>query len=298
VKGDIALATTIKAIWQSNNPGVATGHGLWFLKRSPDGWTVLPVQSGWAQFNNIFIPVPTGPLPDDYAYDPAASASDKVASEVSAAIEGIPGLGLLPGLQGGLLDQLNSPVIQVLYRRLAASSSIQQKILGLSGLIRSGNTPALNSAIEAAPAISSSTVEYGTLLLSIRDGFRASDANSAVILGQAAVNTSLRLDFRQSAAHALRGIHTKDALPYLAALLDDPDIELQSEAVGGLASFANGLAIQTAAGGPSLSYLQLPDRAPYKTEDTVAHFALGEAALRYLSYWKTWWSLNRTALGY
>ena len=298
VKGDIAPATTIKAIWQSNNPGVATGHGLWFLKRSPDGWSVLPVQSGWAQFNNIFIPVPTGPLPDAYAYGPAASASDKVASEISAAIEGIPGLGLLPGLQGGLLDQLNSPVIQVLYRRLAASSSIQQKILGLSGLIRSGNTPALNSAIEAVPAISSSTVEYGTLLLSIRDGFRASDANSAVILGQAAVNTSLRLDFRQSVAHALRGIHTKDALPYLAALLDDPDIELQSEAVGGLASFANGLAIQTAAGGPSLSYLQLPDRAPYKTEDTVAHFALGEAALRYLSYWKTWWSLNRTALGY
>jgi HEAT repeat protein len=141
-------------------------------------------------------------------------------------------------------------------------------------------------------------VEYGILLLDIRDGFRSSDANSVVMLGQAAANSSLRLDFRQSAAHALRGIHTQDALPYLAAVLDDPDIELQSEAVGGLASFANGLAIQTAASGPSLSYLQLPDRAAYKTGETVAHFALGEAAIRYLSYWKTWWSLNRTALGY
>ena len=298
VKGDLTPGIPIPAIWQSNNPGIANGHGLWFLKRSTDGWSILPVQSGWAQFKDVFIPIPTGPVPDAYAYDPAASVPDKVASEISAAIEGVPGLGLMPGLHAGLLDQLDSPVIQVLYRRLAASSSIQQKILGLSGLIRSGNTSALNSAIEAAPELSSSSVERGILLLSIHDGFRASDANSVVILGQAAVNTSLSLDFRQSAAHALRGIHTKDALPYLASLLDDPDIDLQAEAVGGLASFANGLPIQTTAGVPSLSYLQLPDRAPYKTEDTVAHFALGDASIRYLSYWKTWWSENRTALGY
>jgi hypothetical protein len=298
VKGDLTPGIPIPAIWQSNNPGVANGHGLWFLKRSTGGWSVLPVQSGWAQFKDVFIPVPTGPLPDAYAYDPTASVPDKVASEISAAIEGVPGLGLLPGLHADLLDQLNSPVIHVLYRRLSVSSSIQQRILGLSGLIRSGNTSALHSAIEAAPELSSSTVEYGILLLSIRDGFRSGDASSVVILGQAAVNTSLRVDFRQSAAHALRGIHTKDALPYLATLLYDPDIELQAEAVGGLASFANGLPIQTTAGVPSLSYLQLPDRAPYKTEDTVAHFALGDASIRYLSYWKTWWSQNKTALGY
>ena len=181
---------------------------------------------------------------------------------------------------------------------MSASSSTQQKILGLSGLIRSGSAAALSSAIEAAPEFSNSKLECGILLRSIRDEFRASDSHSVAVLGQAAVNPDLSLDFRESATHALRAIHTKDALPYLAALLDDPDINLQAEAVGGFASFANGLSIQTTASVPSLAYLQFPERAPYKTEDTVAHFALGEGAIKHLWYWKNWWSQNRIALGY
>ena len=295
VKGDGVAGTLIPASWQSSNPvSLATGHGLWFLKRSPGGWRVLPTQSGWAQFSDIFIPVPVGVLPRAYTYETAASISDKVASEISASIES----GLGRGLWTTMLDQLNSPVIQLLYQRMSASSSPPQKIFGLSGLIRSGSPDALSLAIQAAPGLSTSTVEYGILLQSIGNDFRASDANSITVLGKAALKNNLSQDFRESVAHALRAIHTKDTLPYLAALLDDSDIKLQAEGVGGLASFANGLPIQTSASVPSLSYLQLPDRAPFKTSDTVSHLAMGEAAIAHLSFWKTWWSQNRIALGY
>jgi HEAT repeat protein len=294
LRGDVMAGTPIPVSWQSSPAVAATGHGLWFLNRSSGGWRVLPVQPGWAQFNDIFVAVPIGPLPTPYAYDPAAALSDKVASEISAAIESGTGRRLWPSM----LDELNSPVTQVLYRRLSTSISAQQRILGLSGQIRSGSAEALTSAIQAAPALSGSGAEYAILLLSIRDEFRASDAKSVAIMGQAALNNNLNSDFRESAAHALRAIHTQDALPYLAALLDDPDIKLQEEAIGGLASFANGLPIQTAASVPSLAYLQLPDHAPYKTESTVGHFVMGPGAIAQLPFWKSWWAQNRVALGY
>lgn len=110
-------------------------------------------------------------------------------------------------------------------------------------------------------------------------------------------------DFRSAAAKALASIHTKEALPYLAVLIDDQDRGLRAEGIGGLASFANGLPVQTPANTTSLEYLQFPPIASYKTGETVAHFVLAlpstapdEAA--YLSFWKSWWSQNREALGY
>jgi hypothetical protein len=295
IQGDLLPGISIQVSWPSTDPASATNaNGLWFLKRSSGGWSVLPLQSGFATFRNTFVAMPTGALPDAYAYDSSASLSDKVASEISAAIEG----GAQHELWTGSLDQLNSPVIQILYRRMSALSSPPKKIFGLAGLIRSGDADALTSAIESLPALSGNTTERGMLLQSIRNEFRASDAKSVATLGQAAVNSTLPSDLREVAAFALRGIHTKDALPYLASLLNDPDPQLQAEAVGGLASFANGLPIQTSGGVPSLSFLQMPAHAPYKTEETVAHFAMGPAAIAQLSFWKSWWTQNRTMLGY
>jgi hypothetical protein len=207
-------------------------------------------------------------------------------------------------LQHGLLDQLQSPVVTVHYQRMSISPSTQQRILGLSGLIRSGSAAALASAAQAAPTLASYPTENGILLLSIRDHFRATDANSIAVAGQAAADTTNpSLPFRQAAAHALAAIHTAAALPYLDALLEDPDFNLRVEAIGGIGAFANGLPVQTSAGVPSLAYLQFPATAPYKTADTVANFALGTQAIAkkeasYLSFWRDWWLQNRAKLGY
>jgi hypothetical protein len=304
LKGDAIVGGLISADWPKGANALAggassiAGTGLWFLQRSSSGWILLPIMQGTALFNRTFIPEPSGPILSAYSYDPTAPLSDKVASEVCAAIEGANGGGHeLADLQFDL-DKLASPVVMVLYQRMSAANSAEQKILGLSGLIRGGNTVALRSAIQATSALTNPSVEYGVLLRSIQDEYRAVDSVSVAALGQAAVNSSLRPDFRRSAAHALRAIHTIEAVPFLATLLDDPDANLQTEGVGGLASFANGLPVQTTAGVASLSYLHSPESAPYKTTDTVANFAMGEAAIRYLSFWKSWWSQNRTALGY
>jgi hypothetical protein len=162
-----------------------------------------------------------------------------------------------------------------------------QREAGLAGMLRAGNAAALTSASQ----MPSEFPENGLLLFAIRQEFRATDAGSVAALGRIAIAPNLSSAFRQAATHALAAIHTKAALPCLATLLDDSDLAMRIEAIGGMGSFVNGLAVQT------------PADNPYKTAETVANFGMGRLAIghnesAYLSFWKAWWSKNRAGLGY
>lgn len=160
----------------------------------------------------------------------------------------------------------------------------------------------MSAAFENASSLGTYPLEAGVLFNSIRNEFRSTDSTSVKILGQiATASTCPSQPLREAVAHALLAIHTTQALPYLAALLDDPNPALRGEGIGGLGSFANGLPVQTSAGAPSLAHLQRPPSGPYMTKTTVANFALGPAAAaddNRLSFWKAWWLENRASLGY
>ena len=302
VKGDAIMGSVIPVQWvvQASRlaPPVVAGHGLWFLQQASSGWTLLPVMHGTMFFDHTFIPEPAGEILTPYRYGSGAALSDRIASEVSAAIESGNGGGPLMAYLQFNLDHLGSPVAMTLYRRMAASPSSEQKILGLSGLIRGGDPTALEGAAQLVGSSPRSSIEMGVLLTSIGDELRTVDPRSVAILGKCTLPSNTNLAFRKAAAHALRSIHTMDALPFLAALLDDPDPELRAEGAGGLASFANGLSVQTTADAPSMRHMQLPKSARFKTDETVAHLAMGEAALKHVAFWKDWWAQNKAALGY
>lgn len=310
VKGDNALAgSTITVGWTptSANAGAPSpGTGIWFLKQSSMGWTLLPVVQGNVPLVMTYYPtLATGAMVAHYAYASTASTADKLASELSAAIESSPHAGnpALASLHYGMLEQLQSPVITMLYQRLSRIGTPQQQALGFAGLVRQGSSAALTSVAKAATVLADYPVENGILLLSIRDQFRASDAGSVQALGQIAADTTANQLFREAAAHALAAIHTKESLPFLAQLLSDGDVTLRVEAIGGLSSFANGLPAQTASGTPSLAHLQLPVGGPYQTPETIANFAMGPQAIkqnesRYLTFWQTWWTQQKSQLGY
>ena len=243
-------------------------------------------------------------VPTAYAYGSEAILSDMVASEICSALESIN--GSLPvqfsELQYGMLDEPNSPVVALYYQRMALSVLPQRQIFGLSGQIRAGSGAALTSSAQAASALEIQP-EYSVLLSAIRDRFRATDANSIAALGMAAVDATKPPAFRTAVAHALAAIHTVGTLPYLATLLSDNDPALQIEAIGGLGSFANGLAMQTMAGNSRLAHLQLPATAPYRTRETIANFAMGPQAIQndqttHLAFWKQWWAQQRGDLGF
>jgi len=316
IKGDPTLAGNIIPVYWTGVPvtvglsgtATASGSGLWFLQRgsSSSGWLLLPVIQGAVPLSMTYFPTGLSPVLSAYAYGSAASVSDKIASELCSAIESAPGgfgFAFPDAIYAGL-DELQSPVGALFYQRMSSSSSVRQRIIGLSGLIRQDNEPALKAAVQGVSTFNAYALETSILQQSIRDYFRGTDANSIATLGQAAIDsTNPALSFREAVAHALSAIHTASSLPYLAALLEDGDSNLRVEAVGGIASFANGLSAQTAAGIPSLASLQLPPAAPYRTPETMAHFALGSRAIEqneaaYLSFWKRWWADHRADLGF
>ncbi len=314
IKGPASLAgTAILVRWTPPSPGVVwpgagfpvTGAGIWFLKSAAGGWSFLPVAQGGVTFDMTYFPAPMTSLPGVYAYSATAPVQDKVASELAAAIEAWDGSFKLQfdDLFSGDLENLKSPVIRTLDERLAASQSVRQQVLGLNGLIIGGDANALARAVASDPSFSKDGLERGKLLFAIREMFRSTDPAAIATLGQTAESTSAALDLRRAAAHALAAIHTSATLPYLATLLDDSDPTLRVEGIGGIGAFANSLPMQTPANTASLAYLQLPASGPHKTEDTVAHFAMGPKAIEsnegfYLPFWKAWWQQNRVSLGF
>lgn len=292
-------ATSFNARLSENAP--LPGFGIWFLRRLEDRWQVIPVLG--ATFEDIYFAVPSGPISLAYAYDSSASPHERLVAEISNAIESrtIPAR-LRTLLFSALLEGLDSPILKILYDRLASSPSVDDRLFGLSALIRTGDGAALEPAVQyrdELPDHPAATV----LLMSIRDFFRESDSGSVQTLGEIALDLSMDLSVRLAAAHAVASIHTRESLPFLGMLLDAPELDLRVEAVGGLGAFANGLAIQTRANTVSLAYLQLPEDAPYRTQDTVAHLAFGRQAIeadetRYTTFWADWWQDNRSSLGY
>lgn len=93
---------------------------------------------------------------------------------------------------------------------------------------------------------------------------------------------------------ALAAIHTKEALAFLASLLNSGDSEEQERAVYGVSAFANGCPIQTRENVVSMAYLQCDQPRPYRTSETIANFGFRpgppdeESALA--SFWKAWWN--------
>lgn len=309
LKGNASLAgSTLAVSAASGSPNLSLGgtsSGLWFLRQSANAWVLIPVVSGTVPLSMTFFPEAVAPIPSAYAYSPTAAISDKVASEICAAMESM--TGILPlqfsQLQYGPLDELSSPVVALYYQRMSASVLVPQQIVGLSGQIRAGSGAALASSAQGASAFEAYPLENGILLLGIRDYFRSADAIAITTLGAIAIDTSKPSAFRRADAHALAAIHTTGTLPYLAALLDDSDSTLQIEAIGGLGSFANGLATQTVAGNASLAHLRLPPTAPYRTAETMANFAMGSQAIQkkqaaYLAFWKQWWLQQQGNLGF
>lgn len=309
LQGSSSLSgSRISVTWTSTSDAVAdvAGVGIWFLKASGSGWTLLPVMQGNIPLSLAYFPTKADPLAGAYAYGPTASISDKVASEISWATECLNGAYNMPLylLHYGPLDQLGSPYVTLLYQRLANSSVAAQRILGIAGLVRTGDVGALTSAIQIESTATAHLIEYGMMLSSIREIFRATSSDAVAVLGQAATDSANASEpLREAAGHALSAVHTLASLPYLVTLLSDNDPLLRAEAVGGIGSFANGLAVQTLAGVPGLLYLQFPASAPYMTASTRQNFALGRQAIArnesaYISFWEQWWLQNRTALGF
>lgn len=307
IVGDIVPAGVVSTVWRVNRAVTAnagksiTGTtGLFFLKRGATGeWEVLSQAQPSMHFTDAYIPVPPGAIGDAYAYKTDVPVVEKLLLEIANAAE--QSQGREPALQFvhyGLLEGFQSDVPKRLYERLSQSGVAETRAMGIAGMVRRGDPEALG-ALERESVGLSADRSLPVAAFSIGAYYRNPDPTGVTILGRLARTAALP-KLRAAAAIALASIHTKATLPYLALLLEEPDIELASYGIGGLAMFANNVAILTHANLKTTGYQPLPGPAPFRTEETMKYFALGKEALganreQFVNFWKDWWMQYRTA---
>ncbi len=296
LKGDVAPGMSIAAAWTpaasqlpaAGPPGGQTG--IWFVGQSSGGWVVLPVAVGAVPADGTYIPAASAGLPAGFAYAASAPPAVKLAWELGAAAQDPSNASALAWLlSSGAADDLGSSVLSPVWNQLWSSGAPAARAAGLAGQVRTGS-PAALAVLASGDPRSFDPVSEGYLALAICR-YTGGDAGGISSLGALARSTyGGRVPL--CAAHALRSIHSSDAVRELVPLLDSPSQRVQYEAVAGIASFANGLPAATPANIRNMSFLTVPSSAAATSPDTMQNFPTLREFLRqpqvYVSFWKDW----------
>ena len=264
--------------------------GIWFLKRTESALIVLPVTGGAVPLADVYIGVSPDPLPSQGASDANLSSAFKLANELRAAAQNPviePATRRI--LSSGAADDLDDNALQPTWENLSSSADAGSKALGWAGEIRRGQTAPLTALAGAGPgAISPDALNSLTMAIC---QFSGNDPGAIASLGSLAKST-FPDSLKGCAVHALRRIHTRETIAFLAAELDSPSQQMQYEAVAGIASFANGLPVQTAQNTANMSAFAIPPNSPLSTADTRKNFpsrsAFSQQPQMYISFWKGW----------
>jgi len=281
-------------------PGDSTSTGsvaLWFLRETEGTWTALPqLLASSPNLTDYFLPVPvaspfTGRIPAD--------PKQAVVNEIASALGAVEGALISPVQVLGLAQDLPQQLgVGELFRNAADGASTRTQALGIGGLILLGNSDGYPRLLAWGLLSDAKSPETGVVAMAICNSPRDSTAVEA--LGQVVARGAPLI--ARCAAQVLRGLHTREALPYLAGLLDSESLDLRYEGVVGLASFANNLPVHKGASSTAgMGWMPpLPGVAPYATEETRAKLpsitVFLEQENAYTSFWKTWWQLNQARI--
>jgi hypothetical protein len=336
LKGAVAVNTQIRVPFSSNSSActvpqsAAAVTAVWFLKKSPDGALAF-ADSPKSQACHPFLSdyeMPAGVPPAQWSYPEDAKPEDKLAHELAWSIEAHQGDGPVALiLNPNLLDGASKDEALRIYQALYASGTEDIHLAGMIGLLHSGDVGAMQSladnVTQMVHASRRATYLRAGERLPIRYGRSAADSKqdvqtqetviAAVVgrianpsddtvrqLGRLSEGTISSASIRRASARALSEIHTPMAVTYLAPLLyEDKDPALRAYAVTGLACFANAVPVLDPT--QPNHQLNLNYSGTYKTDATLAHFAMGLRTISqkesyYLDFWRSWWSTNQAAI--
>jgi len=283
---------------------VGTVTALWFLTGSPQRWSALPiVNAGNHELQDFYLRLPEKTSVERFGPPETLAPNDRLAAELAAAVEVSSDPRLIARMASFEETMPPSPVLTGILRSYVASPSQDLRAIGISGLLLSDDGASRRDGVLALAAdrgMRWSGSAGANALANNLCTSRASDTESVIALGSTILKDSPD-GVARCAAYALRSVHTREALPYLVALLDHPDFNIRYDAGMGLASFANNLPVHNPKANASMDWLTpLPGKAPYSTAETREHFplipAFKEQEDKYLNFWKVWWTTNGPAI--
>ena len=307
LKGDLKALDVVQArsrfrvMHQGRPSKLEPLRGLWFLEHR-DGWELL---QGPTYFPATYFPIPSGEIGEGYRYPVEAVITDKVVLELASAAETFNGNSKQFSMAGkafhGGFYGLDSEAIRSAYWRLAGSDSPSARILGLAGLVGLGPDQDVMGRVEKELAELGSQTDV-SVLASRLELVTTTDPDVVGSLGRLATSRTLSQRLRRAAAYTLRSIHSRDAVPYLAELLESDKVRLQDLAVSGLSLFAANLPKITPESARSLSWLTPRGPRRYSIAGIEQHMHVnaefGDASerQRHVEFWKSWWVSQRAAV--
>lgn len=292
--GDIAVGSTLNVTWNSRThqgtpDGAPSYRGIWFLHKNGTGkWECDSAgANGNAEyFPDLSLPVSDEQLPPELAYDAnATSLTDRLVLEMAA---GRPRNN--PFVVFDVIGETKSPAVLRALRHLAASSSRDQALAGIAGLIQSGDTNGLLTA-EALSETLTNTGASGRIAAATRLFFRNPDPVAIASLGRIATSGKASSMMQESAAYAIVAIHSVTAAPWFGLMLSNPSTAMQIEGARGLSYFVNGTGVSTPQTMRTLDHLNHRQPTAYRTPETDEHigFPTGQPE-PFVQFWQTWWA--------
>ncbi|PWT90250.1 MAG: hypothetical protein C5B56_05760 [Proteobacteria bacterium] len=283
----IAPAVTTKPIEQRF-------HGIWLLKGTALPYTVISRDGNSGELGWAVVSLPESAPPGAIGKTPAES----VANELAAALR-----WLAPQSAESLLDlamsfaTLEAGQTIPWYREFSGAGAARLRVVGIQGLI-AANQP--DGPVKAAAdwADLAGKADIHPIVNAVMQ-YSNEDPAAIGALAALAARPDAEAGLRENVAYALRAIHTRAALPGLAALLDDPSARARSYALSGLCLFVRNAPTVTPQSIPSMSWMQVRQPTPFLTPETEPHCLLGGMAPdadSHILFWKSWWAQHAAAI--
>jgi hypothetical protein len=267
--------------------------GLYMLMRAAGGWEIPTRVSALADASMPFTSCELGP---PIAYPEKATPREKAFLEAADAVAR--GISIDTSRVSDLGMGLASESVGEAMRLMAASDQPVIKAQGIAWLVNQGDVPALGELEKYARDPGNPPGPFGSALAN----YRNPDITGVHILGRIALSADIRDgSTRQCAARALRSIHTREAVPYLAELLKSPDALVRELAVSGLTEHVKGVRI-TADGPERIEAIDEafnPGRqggAERLAEEDFLHigtFPNAAEETRLIGAWTSWWESRK-----
>lgn len=289
LKGSIAPRTLVEVRFSTgtrSTSAMRSERGLFFL-RQENGWVMIPTSTGqMTPVEFVFFSLPPTSAPTVAG----VSIIENVLLELAAALQaggGRPSAGVFDLARE--YRRAPSPALKNALQQFALSSSPQLKRIGFQALLSTGDVATL--ALFEREHTSMSEAMQAASVEGLKFYFTNPAPEAVALLGRLVSNDRLNISVRQAAGNALARVHTRQALLFLAPLLDSPDVWLRAIAISGLSRFANNVPIgdSTPAAG----------EWKYRTDETIAYSGADARVAQdpiFVNFWKSWWERHRSEL--
>lgn len=291
------MGVTIQAAVDGSYAAYADGKtytGLWFLVREGQSWKALPARSRGRVVSIAQLVYPTAAVPSEVEVMSSDTPLERAALQVAAAADPAKN-DQLPGMLLEALGTLDTPAIRRLLKLKLNSQSAREQAEATAALLVRGEIDALKHILANAQQMAR-VAEAEDVSRMLKVMFRNPDPEAVRLLIQIAGEAKLPMEWRDAAVSALRAMHPAEAMPFFASLLESENADWRMLAVFAISAFVNGAPMQTSANIASMEYLQLVLPAPFKTEETVKHYAFRRASenqeARLVAFWRQWWADN------